>query len=110
MPVTSNELRFKHVTPANWLNGDPAWTGFAMTTEAWLNGLTDVSLKLSVPLSVRRLFEVARGTMAYSLMFYPLMTVGAEQLFRVVETAVAEMLGDGCEAPASLFAEDRLAS
>jgi hypothetical protein len=33
--------------------------------------------------------RVARGSYAYSLMFYPLLTLGAEQLLRVVEGAIA---------------------
>jgi hypothetical protein len=42
-----------------------------------------------VPLNIRKLFETARGNLIYSLMFYPLLTLGAEQLFRVLETSAS---------------------
>jgi hypothetical protein len=91
-----NEFGFKQVSVANWLKVDPAWGGFIMSSslsdpsEAWVHDLAEFQLNTAIPLPVRRLFEVARGAMAYSLMFYPLLTLGSEQLLRVMETAVSE--------------------
>lgn len=58
-------------------------------SDAWVFDLTEVRLNPAVPLPIQKLFEVARGILVYSLMYYPLLTLGAEQLFRVVEAAVA---------------------
>lgn len=87
---------FKRLTSGNWLKVDPAWAGVVMSathsdpSEAWVHDLVKSELAVSVPLKVRRLFETARGTLVYSLMFYPLLTLGTEQMFRVFETAVSE--------------------
>jgi hypothetical protein len=43
----------------------------------------------AVPLAIRKLFETARGTLVYSLMFYSLITIGTEQIFRVLEAAAS---------------------
>ena len=42
-----------------------------------------------MPSDVQALFEVACGAMVYGYFFYPLYTLAAEQLFRVVESALA---------------------
>lgn len=47
-------------------------------------------LNLQVPIPVQRLFEVARGTLIYGYYFYPLFTLGIEQLSRVSESAITE--------------------
>ena len=47
-----------------------------------------VQLKASVPTEICELFEVARSAFVYGLMFYPLVTIGAEQICRVSEAAV----------------------
>ena len=52
-----------------------------------MHDLLKVNLDPVVPLAIRKLFETARGTLVYSLMFYPLLTIGTEQLFRVLEAA-----------------------
>jgi hypothetical protein len=58
-------------------------------SEAWVSDLTQTELDPAVPLTIRKLFETPRGTLVYSLMFYPLLTLGAEQLFRVLEAAAS---------------------
>ena len=90
-----NEFGFKRLTVANWLAVDPAWRGVLMSSslpnpsDAWVNYITRIELDPTVPLTIRRLFEMARGSLAYSLMYYPLLTLGAEQIFRVLETAAS---------------------
>lgn len=87
-------LGFKRLTLENWLTVDPAWAGVVMSSslpkpsDAWVFDLSQRELDLVVPLNVRRLFEIARGSLAYSLMFYPLLTLGTEQMFRVFEAAL----------------------
>lgn len=86
---------FKRLAMVNWLAVDPTWAGVVMSSsrpdpsEAWVHDLVRSELNLTVPLNVRRLFEIARGTLVYSLMFYPLLTLGMEQMFRVFETALS---------------------
>jgi hypothetical protein len=41
----------------------------------------------AVPKEICSLLEVARGAMIYGYFFYPLYTLGCEQLFRVADTA-----------------------
>ena len=86
---------FKRLSSANWLTVDPAWEGVVISlsgsdpSTGWVEDLTRVELDSVIPLSLRKVFEVARGTLVYGLMFYPLLTLGAEQLFRVLEAAVS---------------------
>ncbi|MGA2434026.1 MAG: hypothetical protein ABSG25_01935 [Bryobacteraceae bacterium] len=91
----STESGFKRLTLENWLTVDPAWDGVVMSSsrpdpsEAWVYDLIRTDLNPGVPLPIRNLFETARGTLVYSLMFYPLLTLGAEQLFRVLEASAS---------------------
>ena len=90
---------FKEITPSNWLERDEVLKGFVamspdghfhtITGEEYLRHILKPRLLESVPTDVQALFEVARGGMAYGYFFYPLYTLAAEQLFRVVEAAVA---------------------
>ena len=90
---------FKEITPSSWLEPDDVLKGFVrvspderphtLTGEEYLRDILRPRLVQSVPTTVQALFEVARGGMAYGYFFYPLYTLAAEQLFRVVEAAVA---------------------
>ncbi|MFL6210062.1 MAG: hypothetical protein ACJ74W_14490 [Pyrinomonadaceae bacterium] len=94
-------LGIKTITTENWLHPDPASTIFVqlshsdgsvspMSGEDWVEQFTKTtSLVDAVPEDVRKLFEVARGALAYGYFFYPLYTLASEQLFRVVECAVS---------------------
>lgn len=61
-----------------------------MSGEDWAEQFLEPSLDDRVPEEVRKLFEVARGAIAYGYFFYPLFTLANEQLYRVVEAAVSE--------------------
>jgi hypothetical protein len=52
---------------------------------AWF---TDVTVHEDVPEEIWQLFEVAKGAMVYGIFFYPLYTLGMEQLFRVFEYVI----------------------
>jgi hypothetical protein len=83
-----NEFGFKRLSLENWLTVDPVWDAFGKSEPSeWVHDLLKVNLDPVVPLAIRKLFETARGTLVYSLMFYPLLTIGTEQLFRVLEAA-----------------------
>ena len=90
---------FKEIGPSNWLEPDGALRGFVrispdgqprtITGEEYLQHILRPKLHASVPPDVQALFEVARGAMVYGYFFYPLYTLAAEQLFRVVEATLA---------------------
>jgi hypothetical protein len=95
-----NEYGFKTITAENWLEVDPIHhhlivfnedlTKRPQETVVRLKMILEPTLNATVPLEVRRLYEVARGTMVYSNLFYPLYALGAEQLPRVAEAAIRE--------------------
>ena len=108
--LKDSEFGFKQVSPENWLKIDPVWGAFGAVAEQpdpfdpWIVEVLGFNLSLSVPVEVRKLFEVARGTIAYSLLYYPLITIGTEQLFRVYEAAATHKCGQ-LNAPASQTAQ-----
>ena len=91
-------LGFKKLTKENWLQADKLKSYFVryseegdlkqITGEDRLEDIYQSDLIDEVSVEIRRLFEVARGAIAYGYYFYPLYTLGAEQLFRVMESAV----------------------
>lgn len=90
----------KRLTPANWLEPDPViasglFVGISadgsvrsLNADHWVSRLLRVAISPAVPEVTRELFEVARGAMIYGGLFYPLFTLGLEQVFRVAEAAV----------------------
>lgn len=94
-----SKFGFKQLSVENWLIPDSMTQIFGtmssdgstreISGEEWLQDLLQPQLEDTVPLEVQKLFEVARGTMAYGYFFYPIYTLGIEQLFRVIEAAVA---------------------
>ena len=92
------KLPFKEIDAQNWLEPDPIVLHFTGMEHVHDYVETVLAPKLSenVPHEVMELFEVARGAMLYGYVFYPLYALGAEQLFRVGETALrskCEQLG-----------------
>jgi len=92
-------LGFKILTSANWLEPDKVSTSFVrrsksngkyypITGEQFLNDIMKPKLIEAVPKGICSLLEVARGAMIYGYFFYPLYTLGCEQLFRVADTAI----------------------
>jgi len=93
------DLRFKQLTVENYQEADPTLTPFVrmsgkdgsirtLSEADWAEKVLAVELSEQVPLEVRRLFAVARGAFLYGFFFYPMYTLGTEQLFRVAESAV----------------------
>ncbi len=89
---------FKTIDVHNWLNPDPVVLHFKGMEDAtdYVRIVLAPRLSANVPEDVEKLFEVARAGVLYGYLFYPLYTLGREQLFRVGEAAVAsrcEQLG-----------------
>ena len=92
------ELGFKELTPSNWLEPDNISFKLLSTTVSgdihpdpggrWIRLVLEPTLAENVPIEVRRLFKVARSTIAYGFLFYPFMALGLEQLARVAEAAI----------------------
>lgn len=86
----------KQVDIGNWLDMDPAWEGtYAMKSSdearrEWVIYAKSVTLSTSAPENVQSLFATAINALVYSYFYYPLMTLCADQLLRVVETAAQE--------------------
>jgi hypothetical protein len=84
-------LQFSRVTEQNWLAPDRKnYVPFGVTKEQWIAPFLEPRLETFVPRNVIRAFEVARACMIYSWYFYPLATLGLEQVFRVGKFAVRE--------------------
>lgn len=92
-------LGFKKLTTDNWLEPDKISTSFvrispingqfhSITNNEWVQEISKPNLIETVPVEIQRLFEVARGALAYGYFFYPLYTLAGEQLFRVAEGAI----------------------
>jgi len=58
-----------------------------ITPERWTEWFLEPQLDPIVPGEVRTMFNVARGAMLYGCFFYPLYTLGTEQLYRVADAA-----------------------
>jgi hypothetical protein len=93
------EGNFKQLSIDNWQQPDPALSAFmhfspqdrstgSIDGDEWAREFLAVELSEKAPSAVRRLFAVARGALVYGYFFYPLYTLGLEQLFRVAEAAV----------------------
>ncbi len=87
------ELGFKRINITNWNKPDEITFRFGPRQNSsgehpHLLYILRPTLRQDVPLDIRKLFEVARGAMVYSFYFYPLYTLGMEQLFRIGETAL----------------------
>lgn len=92
-------LGFKKLNLDNWNNKDeilkyfmrspsPDDVSHEITDTEWAEMIFEPTLDELVPIEIRRLFEVAQGVMCYGYFFYPLYTLGMEQLYRVIEAAV----------------------
>jgi len=90
----------KTITKDNWLDVDSiiasgVFARFSMTDASvqpltasdWVERFLSPKLSTNVPGDVRELFEVARSAMLYGVFFYPLFTLGLEQVFRLMEAA-----------------------
>jgi hypothetical protein len=79
---------FKTITPENWQESDILRYIPKMTEEIWLRTHLEPKLADTVPDEIHSLFEAARGAMIYGWFYYPLLTLGSDQLFRTLEAAV----------------------
>ncbi|MEI6196047.1 MAG: hypothetical protein WCS42_17135 [Verrucomicrobiota bacterium] len=78
---------FKRFTAENWQTADMPHYFPNITPDKWIEGALQSKLAGNVPKDIRAMFEVARGAIIHGWYFYPLVTLGHEQLNRVQEAA-----------------------
>jgi hypothetical protein len=86
----------KVINHDNWLLADAGGRGQVADSRIWRQAFLSIRLDSAVPADVARLFEAARGGMLYGYFFQPLLILGVEQCYRVLEVgarARCEQLG-----------------
>lgn len=94
-------MGFKRITPENFTMPDIS-RAFGLADHAqWIACFDEITIERCVPEPVRRLFELARGSMIYAWLYYPLVSVGFEQCGRCLEAGVRHAAVPllGCAAP-----------
>jgi len=82
-------LSLKKLDATSWLKADVPFSD-SLTAERWVSLVTKPQPSALVPLDIVELYEVARGSVLYGWFFQPLLSLGSEQLLRVMEAAVRE--------------------
>src|SRR4029077_3722295 len=99
MSDTAEGLGIKLPDELDWLETASVWQNFARAVPgtlffvqydhlAWLREVRKFQITDAAPREIRSLFEVARSAIIYGYLCYPLLTLGTEQLHRVLEAAV----------------------
>ncbi len=78
----------KHINQMNWMEPDTSGEFARVDPEAWRDAFLAIRLHEGVPSEIVELFEAARGCMIYGWFFSPLMILGVEQCYRLLEAAV----------------------
>lgn len=76
----------KAINHENWLQADASGKGGPADAGKWREAFLAIRLDPAVPAEVARMFEAARGGMLYGYFFQPLMAMGVEQCYRVLES------------------------
>lgn len=96
-PKKNDQRLFRKLTPKNWRQRDNVVNYFCqirgseshpISDDQWAESFLEPELSPDVPYDIRNLFEVAQGLQCYGCYFYPLFTLGSEQLYRVLEAAL----------------------
>jgi len=77
----------KVIDQDNWLQADSS-NGRTADARKWRESFLAIRLDPAVNRDVACMFEAARGGMLYGYFFQPLMAMGAEQCYRVLESGV----------------------
>lgn len=91
-------LGFKRLSVENWMEHEEVMQYFVhfspedgqpytITGESWVSHVVELKLNDTVPAEIRRLFESARGPLAYGYYFYPLYLLGLAETVRLTEAA-----------------------
>jgi hypothetical protein len=78
----------KRLDRTNWLEPDPRAGPAPVDAEAWRDAFLAIRLDPRVPAEIAAMFEAARACMIYGSFFAPLVTLGVEHCYRLLEAAV----------------------
>jgi hypothetical protein len=78
----------KRITPQNWLKSDATGAMAGVDPLAWRDAMLAISLDDRVPEVIAAMFETARGSVIYGGFFAPLVTLGVEHCYWVLEAGV----------------------
>lgn len=76
----------KEINHENWLLADAGGKERNADARKWREAFLGIHLDPTVDREVTRMFEAARGGMLYGFFFQPLMNMGLEQCYRVLES------------------------
>lgn len=91
-------LSGSQLTEENYLERDSRLDGWSVhgigvlshTTDTWAQILLSIKPLVTLPTYLQDMFERAQGCMVYGCFYYPLFTLGIEELFRFSESALRE--------------------
>lgn len=86
--VLRENSRMKAIDQDNWLQVDAGGHGRSADARKWREAFLAIRLDPAVNPDIARMFEAARGGMLYGYFFQPLMAMGVEQCYRVLESGV----------------------
>ncbi|WP_170332312.1 hypothetical protein [Ruegeria arenilitoris] len=86
------------MTVENYLERDSRLDGwsvhglgaFSHPTDAWVQMFLSIKPSEALPAYLQDMFDRAQGSMVYGCFYYPLFTLGIEELFRFSESALRE--------------------
>lgn len=76
----------KAINHDNWLMTDAGGKGQVADAGKWREAFLSIRLDPGIPGDIARMFEAARGGMLYGYFFQPLLAMGVEQCYRVLES------------------------
>ncbi len=75
----------KSINHDNWLRADTSSQERSVDARIWREAFLSIRLEPEVGPDIARMFEAARGGMLYGYFFRPLLAMGVEQCYRVLE-------------------------
>lgn len=78
----------KRITPQNWLEPDTSGASAGTDPLAWRDAFLAIRLEKWVPKEIAAMFEAARASVIYGRFFAPLVTLGVEHCYWVLESGV----------------------
>jgi len=78
----------KRITTQNWLEPDATGSAAGVDARAWRDTFLAIRLDGKVPGEVAAMFETARASMIYGLFYAPLVTLGVEHCYWVLEAGI----------------------
>lgn len=89
---------YKELRIDNYLLADPVISIFCVvkpdgttrtkTADEWFEEIHSLKIREDLPNELKRLMEVAQGSMIYGYFYYPIFTLAAEQCARIADTAI----------------------